>query len=46
MKLFDAEIHDLHGPASHNVNTFDYYNQSSREDIKVIQETMEAWFSN
>lgn len=45
IKLFGNTIEYIDGPSSNNENSFNYYHKSNRVDMKIIRNTMEAWFS-
>lgn len=45
IKLFENIDRTFQGPASHNENTYNYYQRSARKDISTIRETLNNWFN-
>jgi hypothetical protein len=46
MSLFEKKERTLDGPAKYNVDTYQYYNDSARQDMEVIRQLLEKWFSH
>jgi hypothetical protein len=44
MKLFDNKHRTFSKPATHNENTYDYYDRSARKDVSIIRKTLNKWF--
>ncbi len=45
MRLFDSTEHDLDGPASHTIDTYTFFDRSSRYDVGKVRDDLESWFS-
>jgi len=45
IKLFDKTTEFIHGSSKNNENSYNYYQKSSREDIGIIRNVLETWFS-
>ena len=45
IKLFDSIDRPYLGPANNRENTYDYYNRSGRQDISIVRDKLEEWFS-
>ncbi len=46
MSLFEKKERTLDGPAKYNVDTYQYYNDSARQDMEAIRQLLEKWFSH
>ena len=44
MKLFENKHRTFSKPATHNENTYDYYDRSARKDVSIIRKTLNKWF--
>lgn len=43
--LFEVKERTLEGSAKYNTDIYQYYNDSSRQDIDVVRQLLEKWFS-
>lgn len=46
MKLFEDKNRIYDKPATHNSNTYNYYDCSSRVDIAIIRKVLNEWFDD
>ena len=46
MKLFEYKNRSHKNPATHNENTYDYYDRSAREDVSKVRDVLNLWFDN
>ncbi|MBN2747798.1 MAG: hypothetical protein JXR34_13810 [Bacteroidales bacterium] len=46
MKLFEYKNRSHEKPATHNENTYDYYDRSARKDVSKVRDVLNIWFEN
>jgi hypothetical protein len=46
MKLFEDKNRSHQKPATHNENTYDYYDRSARNDVAKVRDVLNSWFDN
>ena len=44
-KLFEDTIRDYDGPSDHNENKYNFYSRSSRDDVAIVRDKLNKWFS-
>jgi len=46
MTLFDDKNRTYLEPATHNENTYDYFDRSARQDVSNVRQVLNEWFEN
>lgn len=46
MKLFEQKNRSHKKPATHNENTYGYYDRSARKDVSKVRDVLNLWFDN